>query len=161
MSLFDIDLPAGCPWTRVGDAYEVTKKPRGLDISSVEAVPFATMENMPQGGAYTPDYEFRPSHAIGTGTYFERGDVLVAKITPSFENGKQALVTELPAPFGFATTEVIPLRPRHNGQDRRFLFFTSCIRTYDIMSPNVWKEARDGSVCRQKSCLTCRTLTYC
>ncbi len=146
MSLFDLDLPAGCPWIRVGDAYEVTKKPRGLDISSVEAVPFATMEAMPQGGAYAPDYDFRPSHAIRTGTYFERGDVLVAKITPSFENGKQALVTGLPADFGFATTEVIPLRPRHNGQDRRLLFFY-------LLHPDVRHhvaERMEGSTGRQR-----------
>ena len=146
MSLFDLDLPAGRPWIRVGDAYEVTKKPRGLDISSVAAVPFATMEAMPQGGAYAPDYDFRPSHAIRTGTYFERGDVLVAKITPSFENGKQALVTELPAPFGFATTEVIPLRPRHNGQERRFLFFY-------LLHPDVRHhvaERMEGSTGRQR-----------
>ena len=146
MSLFDLDLPAGRPWTRVGDAYEVTKKPRGLDVSSVTAVPFATMEAMPQGGAYTPDYDFKPSHAIRTGTYFERGDVLIAKITPSFENGKQALVTELPAPFGFATTEVIPLRPRHNDQDRRFLFFY-------LLHPDVRHhvaERMEGSTGRQR-----------
>ncbi len=146
MSLFDLDLPAEFAWIRVGDAYEVTKKPRGLDISSVEAVPFATMEAMPQGGAYTPDYDFRPPQAIRTGTYFERGDVLVAKITPSFENGKQALVTELPAPFGFATTEVIPLRPRHNGQDRRFLFFY-------LLHPDVRHhvaERMEGSTGRQR-----------
>ena len=146
MSLFDLDLPAGFAWIRVGDAYEVTKKPRGLDISSVAAVPFATMEAMPQGGAYAPDYDFRPSHAIRTGTYFERGDVLVAKITPSFENGKQALVTELPAPFGFATTEVIPLRPRHNGQERRFLFFY-------LLHPDVRHhvaERMEGSTGRQR-----------
>jgi len=55
--------------------------------------------------------------------HFERGDILVAKITPSFENGKQALATKLPTPFGFATTEVIPLRPRNMGHDRRLLFF--------------------------------------
>ena len=146
MSLFDFDLPAGFTWIRVGDAYEVTKKPRGLDISSVAAVPFATMEAIPQGGAYAPDYDFRPSHAIRTGTYFERGDVLVAKITPSFENGKQALVTELPAPFGFATTEVIPLRPRHNGQERRFLFFY-------LLHPDVRHhvaERMEGSTGRQR-----------
>ena len=146
MSLFDLDLPAGCPWSRVGDAYEVTRKPRGLDISSVAAVPFATMEAIPQGGAYTPDYNFRPSHEIRTGTYFERGDVLVAKITPSFENGKQALVTELPVPFGFATTEVIPLRPRHNDQDRRFLFFY-------LLHPDVRHhvaERMEGSTGRQR-----------
>ena len=146
MSLFDLDLPAGFAWIRVGDAYEVTKKPRGLDISSVAAVPFATMEAMPQGGAYAPDYDFRPSHAIRTGTYFERGDVLIAKITPSFENGKQALVTELPAPFGFATTEVIPLRPRHNSQDRRVLFFY-------LLHPDVRHhvaERMEGSTGRQR-----------
>ena len=146
MSLFDLDLPAGCQWSRVGDAYEVTKKPRGLDISSVAAVPFATMEAMPQGGAYTPDYDFRPSHEIRTGTYFERGDVLVAKITPSFENGKQALITELPGPFGFATTEVIPLRPRQDDQDRRFLFFY-------LLHPDVRHhvaERMEGSTGRQR-----------
>lgn len=60
---------------------------------------------------------------IKSGTYFERGDILVAKITPSFENGKQALTAGLPNPFGFATTEVIPLRPRTDGHDRRLLFF--------------------------------------
>ncbi len=81
------------------------------------------METIPQGGLYEPDYIQRAPSEIRNGTYFERGDILVAKITPSFENGKQALTAALPAPFGVATTEVIPLRPRGCGQDPRFLFF--------------------------------------
>jgi len=33
----------------------------------------------------------------------------VAKITPSFENGKQCIVNNFPTDFGYATTEVWPL----------------------------------------------------
>ena len=43
MNLFDLDLPAGRPWIRVRDAYEVTRKPAGLDLLSMAEVPFATM----------------------------------------------------------------------------------------------------------------------
>ena len=123
MSLLDSELAEGRQWLRLGDAYEVTKKPRGLDMASLPAVPFVSMDAIPQGGAYSPGYTMRPPGEIRSGTYFERGDALIAKITPSFENGKQALATGLPTPFGIATTEVIPLRPRKERQDRRLLFF--------------------------------------
>ncbi|GER07162.1 hypothetical protein GCM10007972_18170 [Iodidimonas muriae] len=123
MSLLDADLGEGRGWTKVGDGYAVTKKPRGLDRTKFATVPFAAMEAIPQGGAYSPDFVMKPGDAIASGTYFERGDVLVGKITPSFENGKQALIQELPAPFGYATTEVIPLHPISDRHDPRFLFF--------------------------------------
>ena len=123
MSLLDTDFAEGRQWLRLGDAYEITKKPRGLDMASLPVVPFVPMDAIPQGGTYAPDYTLRQPSEIRSGTYFERGDALVAKITPSFENGKQALVTRLPTPFGIATTEVIPLRPRKEGQDTRLLFF--------------------------------------
>ena len=123
MSLFDTETPQGRQWLRVGDVYEVTKKPRELDTASLPSVPFAPMDAIPQGGEYTPNYTMRTPGETRSGTYFERDDILVAKITPSFENGKQALATELPTPFGFATTEVIPLRPCNGEHDRRLLFF--------------------------------------
>ena len=123
MSLFDTELTDGRRWMNVGDAYEVTKKPRGLDTASLPTIPFAPMDAIPQDGGYAPDYALRTAGEIRSGTYFECGDILVAKITPSFENGKQALTTELPTPFGYATTEVIPLRPCLEGHDRRLLFF--------------------------------------
>lgn len=44
-------------------------------------------------------------------TYFRRGDVVVAKITPCFENGKGACLTGLDTEIGFGTTEFIVLRP--------------------------------------------------
>jgi type I restriction enzyme S subunit len=123
MSLLESDLANGRQWTSVGACYEVTKKPRSLDRSSVSVIPFAAMEAIPQDGTYTPSLTLKAPDAIASGTYFERGDILVAKITPSFENGKQALALDLPAPFGYATTEVIPLHPREPQHDPRLLFF--------------------------------------
>ena len=123
MSLFDAELSGRRRWLRVGDAYEVTKKPRELDTSTFAAIPFAPMASIPEGGEYAPDFTLKAPTDIRSGTYFERGDMLIAKITPSFENGKQALATGLPTSFGFATTEIIPLRPRNEEHDRRLLFF--------------------------------------
>lgn len=146
MSLFDAKLTERRRWMQVGEAYEITKKPRALDISSLEAVPFVPMAAIPQGGRYSPDFTMKATAQIRSGTYFERGDILVAKITPSFENGKQALATEVPTPFGFATTEVIPLRPRHKGHDRRLLFFY-------LLHPDIRHyvaERMEGSTGRQR-----------
>ncbi len=123
MSLLEADLGSGRRWTRVGDCYEVTKKPRNLNRFAVSEIPFAAMEAIPQDGTYTPTFTLKAPNAIASGTYFERGDILVAKITPSFENGKQALTLDLPAPFGYATTEVIPLHPWEPQHDPRLLFF--------------------------------------
>ena len=48
---------------------------------------------------------------IGDGyTHFRDGDILVAKITPSFENGKGALTNELVNGIGFGSTELHVLR---------------------------------------------------
>jgi type I restriction enzyme, S subunit len=146
MSLLDFIEDDGPGWTRIGDLYEVTRKPRGLDLSSFETIPFTPMEAIPQGGLYSPGFVPKAPGTITSGTYFERGDLLVAKITPSFENGKQALTFDLPAPFGYATTEVIPLRPRKSGQDRRLLFFY-------LLHPDIRHyvaERMEGSTGRQR-----------
>ena len=146
MSLLEADLGAGRAWTSVGACYEVTKKPRGLDVSGFAAVPFAAMDAIPQGGAYAPSFTMKAPGTIASGTYFELGDLLVAKITPSFENGKQALVRHLPLHFGYATTEVIPLRPRGDKHDARLLFFY-------LLHPDVRHyvaERMEGSTGRQR-----------
>ena len=104
------------------------------------------MEAIPQDGGFAPDYVLRTPGEIRSGTYFERGDILVAKITPSFENGKQALTTTLPSEYGFATTEVIPLRPLTDQQERRLLFFY-------LLHPDVRHyvaERMEGSTGRQR-----------
>ena len=54
----------------------------------------------------------RPYYEVSKGyTPFKRGDVLVAKITPCFENGKMAIAEDLPHELGFGTTEFHVFRP--------------------------------------------------
>lgn len=59
----------------------------------------------------------------GSYNYFETGDLLIAKVTPCFENGKKALVPSIPGGVGFATSEVHVVRPRLGKIDPRFLLY--------------------------------------
>ena len=62
---------------------------------------------------------------VGNGyTQFFDGDVLVAKITPCFENGKGALVQGTLNGIGFGTTELHVLRPTDE-IDPRFLYYST------------------------------------
>jgi type I restriction enzyme S subunit len=60
-------------------------------------------------------------------TYFRDGDVVVAKITPCFENGKGAIMRGLLGGVGFGTTELIVARPRMGQTTASYLhwLFTS------------------------------------
>jgi len=57
-------------------------------------------------------------------TYFERGDVLVAKITPCFENGKGCLTQLLKTECGFGSTEFHVLRANESS-DSKLIFYWS------------------------------------
>jgi type I restriction enzyme S subunit len=55
--------------------------------------------------------EQRRVREVKTGyTYFARGDILLAKITPCFENGKAARTSAIAHPIGFGSTEFHVLR---------------------------------------------------
>ena len=60
---------------------------------------------------------------------FEKGDVLLAKITPCMENGKGAFVQNLPTRYAFGSTEFHVLRPGKK-IDGRFLYYVTFNSTY-------------------------------
>jgi len=121
MELETLDFPEEWQVMPIREAYAFTKKPRGLSIPSDALVPFLPMEKIPIGRVRVFAFEERLGSALTSGTYIENGDLLIAKITPSFENGKQAIV-DWKKPFGFATTEVIPLQEIEGVSDKFFLF---------------------------------------
>ena len=119
---FDMaSLPEDWQVKPIREAYRFTKKPRGLTIKADNPIPFLPMDLIPIGRVCVSDFEERLGSALTSGTYIENGDLLVAKITPSFENGKQAIV-DWKKPFGFATTEVIPIQEVEGVSDKFFLF---------------------------------------
>lgn len=78
---------------RVAESFDFTGKPRGLDLSkSGVEIPFFPMEQIPLGRIHVSEFTRKPLAKLGSGTYVENCDLMVAKITPSFENGKQAIV---------------------------------------------------------------------
>lgn len=100
-----------------------TKKPGTLDLSLFDKIPFIPMDAIPTDSQLPTYYIEKAPAEISSGIYVERGDIVLAKITPSFENGKQAIVDTLPTEFAYATTEVFPIRPYDNSQvDTLFLF---------------------------------------
>ena len=54
-------------------------------------------------------------------TYFRDGDVVMAKITPCFENGKGAVIQKLLNGFGFGSTEFVVFRPQNI--DTKYLYY--------------------------------------
>jgi type I restriction enzyme S subunit len=67
----------------------------------------------------------QPFAEIANGyTYFRDGDVIVAKITPCFENGKGALAIALTNGIAFGTTELHVLRPNSLLHPQFLLYIT-------------------------------------
>lgn len=96
------------PAIRVGDALE-------------KEVCFVAMADVSEAGRIT-SFQTRALHEVSKGyTSFCQGDVLLAKITPCFENGKAAVVENLASSVGFGSTEFHVLRPSSK-IDARFLF---------------------------------------
>lgn len=130
--------PSGVEW--IGDIpehWDATKLKRVVSFNpsksetraspaDEEKVVFLPMENISVNGDIDCSEKRTLSEVWSGFTYFYRGDVVVAKITPCFENGKGAYLDRLESDFGFGTTELIVLRPKRaiDGAFLRFLTST-------------------------------------
>jgi len=87
-------------------------------------VSFVPMEAVGEFGGLRLDYTRVIDDVYQGYTYFREGDVVIAKITPCFENGKGSIAEGLTNNVGFGTTELHVVRPGKT-LDRRFFFFLS------------------------------------
>lgn len=91
-------------------------------------VSFAPMDSLVDGLGVLEVQEAKPFSEVASGSYnyFEDGDVLLAKVTPCFENGKKAIASNLENGAGFATSEVFVFRPNKDRLETRFLRYLFC-----------------------------------
>jgi len=99
-------------------------KGQPISLAPEDEVSFVPMAAIGEHGGIQLD-QVKALDEIGDGyTYFADGDVVVAKITPCFENGKGAFAEGLKNRIAFGTTELHVIRPAKE-IDGRFLFYLS------------------------------------
>ena len=92
-------------------------------LADGDEVSFAPMEDLGIGVKYLQPHRTRHLGEVsGSYTYFADGDVLLAKITPCFENGKLGVARGLTNGVGFGSSEYIVLRPAPT-LDNEFLYY--------------------------------------
>ena len=138
-------LPTDWAIKRIEEVYDFKNKAKGINFEKVKQVPFIPMDLIPDDRMFVRDFELRDISDISSGTYIENDDLLIAKITPSFENGKQAIV-DFKYKFGFATTEVIPIKEKERISSKQYLYYYLLKR--DIRSFLAGKM--EGSTGRQR-----------
>jgi len=99
-----------------------TKKNYTFNKESEDEVVFLPMEKVSEDGNINQDSRKKISDVSTGFTYFERGDIIVAKITPCFENGKGALLENLNTDFGFGSTEFHTIRASEK-VTKEFLYY--------------------------------------
>ncbi len=112
-------LPVGWAVTTVGELTNVGPKNECDDKTEVGFVPLQRL-----GTSYLSrhTHESRIWKEVKKGyAHFQNEDVLLARITPSFENGKAGIARNLPNGLGAGSTEYIVFCPFADALDARYL----------------------------------------
>ena len=111
------EIPDSWAWVRLGDIALINPKNECKDTLLASFIPMNLLE-----GGYCNNYQYecRSWEEIKKGfTHFAQEDIVVAKITPCFQNRKSAILYKLQGELGAGTTElhvvrcVQPLTPEY------------------------------------------------
>jgi len=110
---------------KLGDVCQIKppKKEAKQKLSEADMVSFVPMANLGVGTKIIELVEDRVLGKVaGNYTYFAEGDVLLAKITPCFENGKLGIAEGLTNGIGFGSSEFIVFRTSES-LSKEFLYY--------------------------------------
>ena len=117
------------PSWRTGTLGEIVEINPRLSIKKGEDAFFVEMEALPTKAFFIQEVQRRE---FSGGSKFQNGDVLFARITPCMENGKVAVVSEIPQnEVAFGSTEFIVLRGRSFSVSA---FLATLVRNEDFRS---------------------------
>lgn len=106
---------------RLKDFTELTPNYNGQPIDG--NVSFVPMESLRNGEIDLKEIPF--SQAAGKYTFFANGDLLIAKVTPCFENGNIAIANDLLNGVGFGSSEIFVLRVNKKKALNTYMFYVS------------------------------------
>lgn len=114
------DIPLSWKWIRLNKGLLIN--PRNKLVGNLD-VSFIPMSLINDGFTSVHKSELKTWEQIKSGfTHFQNKDVVMEKITPSFQNRKSAILTNLKNGFGAGTTEIYTLRPL-SGIESEYLFY--------------------------------------
>ena len=135
------EIPEEWSIKRLGEIANLRGRKTTPHGSEIAVIP---MEMVPQNAIYC-GYKIIDKDTIKPPTYCEPGDILIPKITPSVENGKQGLVPDIPGNFGFATSEVFAISCEKVASSH-FIFYLLKLDTFRAILVN----SMSGSTGRQR-----------
>ena len=107
------ELPEGWEWQRLDDAAPINPRRPLDDLADDDEITFVPMASVEAESGRIDVSTTRPAKLVRQGfTRFAPGDVIFAKITPCMENGKIAVVPEIPHGLGCGSTEFHVLAAR-------------------------------------------------
>lgn len=115
------EVPSSWRWERFANVLSNSLSFSGKDE---EQVSFLAMSSISDGysGNITPTTRLWKDVKSGY-TKFRRGDLIIAKITPCFQNRKSAIVDNISSEFGAGTTELHVFHPPSSLSPRYALYF--------------------------------------
>ena len=117
------DVPEGWEVARIKNVATINaSKSEVSHLNPEMEVSFLPMESVGDDGSLDTSTTRQLGDVLTGYTYVRENDVLIAKITPCFENGKGCIARGLSNGIGFATTEVVPIRPNKRSIPE-FLYF--------------------------------------
>lgn len=100
------------PMVKLGEVCEINPKKAEVSLMNMNMmVSFVPMEDVDTTQYVVPQKEKSLGEVYKGYTYFRDNDVLVAKVTPCFENGKSGIAQGLKNGIGFGSSELHVIRP--------------------------------------------------
>ncbi|WP_414814919.1 restriction endonuclease subunit S [Rhizobium sp. IY2] len=132
---------------RIGDICTVNPAKRLLqDLPPETEVSFVPMADLNEWRTGFEAKETKQFGEVGASyTYFADGDVLLAKVTPCFENGKAGIARNLRNGIGFGSSEFYVLRP---GESVLAEWVYRCITHEDFRSKAIAQMTGTGGLQR-------------
>ena len=106
-----IDIDPNWEMEEIGNICEINPKKSEIKLDNNSDVSFIPMEDVSENNLLTLPLRIKKLSEVTTSyTYFKTDDILLAKVTPCFENGKCTIVKDLINGVGFGSSEFIVLR---------------------------------------------------
>ena len=104
------EIPKHWQYTKIKHIAILTPKKSSIRFKYNDKCTFIPMEKLKRNSLFTDENKFI-NKVINSYTYFENNDLLLAKVTPCFENRNIAIAYGLTNGIGFGSTEIYVLRP--------------------------------------------------